>query len=201
MTRQEKGGGVPLFPLTRKQEKHMQINQGYRIIERFPIGGKGFVLGYNPDAPNPYVTWQYRADDSEHYFWGHYHNEKEAAYQDYLDRIEQEAEQYQAITGSPYPLPKLCLTVQPGTGDIVNIARGIKGYYPSDWNQPGNRTYNRETAENANQQLGVTKAQEAAMLAGSMFGWDCPAAHPQLYDAQGKLRVPNGKEHPQERGR
>ena len=179
----------------------MQINQGYRIIERFPIGGKGFVLGYNPDAPNPYVTWQYRADDPEHYFWGHYHNEKEAAYQDYLDRIEQEAEQYKTITGSPFPLPKLCLTIQPGTGDIVNITRGIKGYYPSDWNQPGNRTYNREAAENANQQLGVTKAQEAAMLAGSMVGWDCPAAHPQLYDAQGKLRVPNGKEHPQERGR
>lgn len=92
----------------------MQINQGYRIIERFPIGGKGFVLGYNPDAPNPYVTWQYRADDPEHYFWGHYHNEKEAAYQDYLDRIEQEAEQYQTITGSPFSLPKLCLTIQPG---------------------------------------------------------------------------------------
>lgn len=49
-------GAVPPFPLTRKQEKHMQINQGYRIIERFPIGEKGFVLGYNPDAPNPYVT-------------------------------------------------------------------------------------------------------------------------------------------------
>lgn len=89
----------------------MQINQGYRIIERFPIGEKGFVLGYNPDAPNPYVTWQYRADDPEHYFWGHYYNEKEAAYQDYLDRIEQEAEQYQTITGSPFPLPKLCLTI------------------------------------------------------------------------------------------
>ena len=55
----------------------MQINQGYRIIERFPHRGeKGFVLGCNPDAPNPYVTRQYRADDPEHYFWGHYHNEK-----------------------------------------------------------------------------------------------------------------------------
>lgn len=66
-------GAVPPFPLTRKQEKHMQINQGYRIIERFPIGGKGFVLGYNPDAPNPYVTWQYRADDPEHYHGGGCH--------------------------------------------------------------------------------------------------------------------------------
>lgn len=38
-------------------------------------------------------------------------------------------------------------------------------------------------AENA--RLGVTPAQREAMLAGSMFGWDTPAANPDMYDAEG----------------
>ena len=33
----------------------------------------GFVLGENPKAPDPYVTWQFNMRDGErNYFWGHY---------------------------------------------------------------------------------------------------------------------------------
>ena len=32
----------------------------------------------------------------------------------------------------------------------------------------------------------MTKAQTAAMLAGSMFGWEAPAADPKNYDEQGQ---------------
>ena len=36
----------------------------------------GFVLGENPKAPNPYVTWQFNEQDGHRdFFWGHYHNE------------------------------------------------------------------------------------------------------------------------------
>ena len=40
----------------------------------------GFVLGENPKAPNPYVTWQFNEPDGHRdFFWGHYHNEPDMA--------------------------------------------------------------------------------------------------------------------------
>ena len=41
---------------------------------------------------------------------------------------------------------------------------------------------NRELADYNNQRLGVTGAQRLAMEAGSMHGWDCPAADPRTYE-------------------
>lgn len=41
--------------------------------------------------------------------------------------------------------------------------------------------------ESINAALGVTPPQREAIAAGSMFGWDCPAADPINYDAGGKM--------------
>ena len=82
-------------------------------------------------------------------------------------------------------LPEYCHSVLPSTGELILISRGTEGYMPTD--QKVNGETGREAADRLNRQAGITKAQEAAMLAGSMFGWAVPAADPKNYDEQGNL--------------
>ena len=165
-----------------------EINQGYEIKERFTVGSVGIALGFNPAAPSPYVTWNYRGDAPMHFFWGHYFSDKYGAYDDYEHRIEIEVKYYEERTNKSFALPMMCLSVNPSTGDIINIKLGQTGYYPSSWNRPGERKHNRETADLTNEKLGISKAQEAAMLHGSMFGWNTKAADPKSYDENGQLK-------------
>ena len=60
----------------------------------------------------------------------------------------------------------------------------MEGYMPA--NEKADGETGREAADRLNQREGITKAQEEAMLAGSMFGWAVPAADPKNYDEHGK---------------
>lgn len=61
---------------------------------------------------------------------------------------------------------------------VIAVRRGEAGYWP---------IHTTFTADELNQDIGVTPAIREAMYAGSMFGWDKPAADPANYDADGNL--------------
>jgi hypothetical protein len=83
-----------------------------------------------------------------------------------------------------HELPKYCFSILPSSGEMIRIVRGETGYYPC--NSAGLSQENiRIKVNDKNQMRGITRAQEEAMLAGSMFGWDAPAANPLRYEQDG----------------
>lgn len=84
-------------------------------------------------------------------------------------------------------LPEYCWTTLPhNEEEMVVVHKGVLGYSPQN---PDNEPWGAENKDILNKRLGVTKAQEKAMLNGSMFGWDAPAANPALYDEDGKISM------------
>ena len=99
-------------------------------------------------------------------------------------------------------LPEWCYVYVPYTRGLGIIQRGEKGYQeaqlftPPSPLAPSSKTEGDLLARQKNERLGVSLAQAAAMSAGSMFGWDCPAADPRAYDVYGRLkknRAPSDK--------
>lgn len=82
-------------------------------------------------------------------------------------------------------LPEQCHSVLPDTGELIIIKKGESGYYRTDIDM-GSKAENRALADECNAKSGVSKAQEQAMSAGSMFGWAVPAADPKNYDEIGQ---------------
>lgn len=82
-------------------------------------------------------------------------------------------------------LPARCYTLLEDRDQMVCIRKGEPGYLPV--NVEGDRETLIHKAEVENKILGVTEAQKAAMVAGSMFGWAAPAANPKNYDEKGRL--------------
>ena len=89
-------------------------------------------------------------------------------------------------------LPERCFSMLQSTGEVIAIERGKSGYLVTD--NACSPALARKTADLLNSKLGVRKAQEAAMSAGSMFGWDTPAADPKNYDAEGRAIKPKQKD-------
>ena len=74
----------------------MESNQGYVIRQSVLFdNGRGFAMGENFKAPNPFVTWQFTQEDGKRdYYWGHYFNEECEAIGDYNRRVFSYENQY-----------------------------------------------------------------------------------------------------------
>jgi hypothetical protein len=66
-------------------------------------------------------------------------------------------------------LPEICAAHLPSDNSPILIKRGTRGYC---------LRWEAYDGERFNKHHGITDAQVEAMLAGSMFGFDCPGADP-----------------------
>lgn len=102
---------------------------------------------------------------------------------EFAERIEQNASTVIPLRSD---LPDCCYSVNKVTGEIIILKKGEKGFFKTDIPTKG-REESRELADFQNSKLGVTKAQEAAMYWGSLYGFDTPGADPKQFDAEGVL--------------
>lgn len=66
-------GQIVAFMAQEPERERQIVHQGYAIIDRMQAGAVEFVLGENPRAPQPYVTWRHTIGDaSTDFYWGHY---------------------------------------------------------------------------------------------------------------------------------
>lgn len=90
-------------------------------------------------------------------------------------------------------LPDQCYTFVEGLNMIAIINKGELGYTDAK-SANGRPIENRAMVDKLNAQLGVTKAQYAAMKQGSRFGFDKPDADPESYDENGQAIKPKHKD-------
>lgn len=109
---------------------------------------------------------------------------------EFAERMERSGSAYQP---KEIPLPRECLSTLPSTGEVIKIDRYQKGYTPRSVQKTPEE--NRDLVDRYNESHGISKAQEAAMLAGSMFGWHTPAAKPKNYDENGSPLKPKNKDY------
>ena len=161
------------------------INPNYKELFRIPDGDK-IRITY-ADGEKADLTCRYIDD---------YHVEIGSGWNSLL-HICQFAEMMEQNGSTVIPLrsslPEQCYSVLPDTGELIIIKKGESGYYRTDIDM-GSKAENRALADEYNVKLGVSKAQEQAMSAGSMFGWAVPAADPKNYDESGQPIRPKHKD-------
>ncbi len=86
-----------------------------------------------------------------------------------------------------HSLPNYCFAMLPSSGEMIRIQRGESGYFLCNSKGMSPDTV-RVKVNEENLLRQVSRAQEEAMLAGSLFGWDSPAAKPWNYDGDGTPR-------------
>ncbi len=96
-------------------------------------------------------------------------------------------ERFYEIQRKQKKMPSHCWSRLKSTGEIVALRYGESGYYHTNVNVEPKEDA-QKIVDFHNAKLNVSKAQVAAMEAGSMFGWHVPAADPRVYDENGLLK-------------
>lgn len=159
------------------------INSHYKVLFRIPDGESITVTDRN-GKPESYLC-RYIDD---------YHTEVGRNLFHICEFAERMEESGCTYAPKETPLPPMCYSTLPSTGEIIKIERWQKGYTATTF-KDGSREENAAVKDKFNEKLGVSKAQEQAMVAGSMFGWDKPAAKPKNYDENGKPIKPKNKDY------
>ncbi len=89
-------------------------------------------------------------------------------------------------------LPVVCYGKVPDKRAIVMFERGFDGWRSASAIAKGRTS--QKLVDELNNELGVSKAQAAAMLVGATLGWDTPAADPKNYDEQGQPIKPRHRD-------
>lgn len=77
-------------------------------------------------------------------------------------------------------LPDFCYSTNPSTGELIQIKFGIHGHFPCTV-PPSWKGRERRLADDYNSKLHVSVQQEAAMLHGSLYGWNSKGADFRKY--------------------
>lgn len=101
---------------------------------------------------------------------------------EFAERMERNGTTY--APEQPPALPDLCYSTLSSSGELIMIERGKKGYAQCGFSTP-NPEQNKMTSDRLNSRAGITRQQEAAMVGGSMFGWNTLAAKTASYNVRG----------------
>lgn len=175
-----------LFPYRRDLfDLHMeQAEKGIRFIT--PNFKELFTI---PDGdPIRIITGSGEIRDRIARFVDEYHVELFTDYNSTLYLLHDFAEKAERTGNRVIPLrsslPDKCFSITSAADEIIIITKGEMFRRPAGARAEGMTA--REGATAANEAMGVTKAQEAAMLFGSTYGWDKPGADPKYYNEQGE---------------
>lgn len=69
---------------------------------------RGFAFAENPNAPQPFVTWQFTEENGRRdYYWGHYTQNSDAAAKDFEARVTDYQKSYGVSEKSMRPVPEV----------------------------------------------------------------------------------------------
>lgn len=83
---------------------------GYEIKRSIVFeNDRGFALAENPNAPQPFVTWQFTENEGDRrdYYWGHYTQNADSATKDFEARVADYQQSYGVSEKAARPTPEV----------------------------------------------------------------------------------------------